>query len=609
MEWLTADFETITDPDDCRIWAWATCDILDPEKLNFGNTMEGFIDFISKRKATVFFHNLKFDGDFILNYILKNGYKLNKDGRNLGDKEFTTLISDKINMFYSMNVCFSTFPKRIEVEFRDSAKLINRKVSEIAEMYHLEEQKLEIDYDEYREPGHELTDLEIAYIKNDVVIMAKALKTFLDDKRTKLTIGSNALHMFREMMGKRDFERFFPVLEYDVHNDLKQAYKGGYTYANERFANQEIGEGIVLDVNSLYPWSMHSPNLLPYGAPKFFDGKYKKDKLRPLYIQRITCQFELKEGYLPTIQIKNGYGGFCPTEYLSSSDGKLTCLTLTNFDLELFLKHYNVSELTYVCGWSFKAHAGFFDEYIDYWTKQKIKATIEGNYGLRALAKLFLNALYGKFATSPEVCNKWPELDDDGKVIYVKGEPSLRKPIYMPVGEFVTSIARCKTITSAQKCFDRFLYADTDSLHLTGLDYPEGLEVDDVKLGAWAHEGTFTRARYLRAKAYIEDMIVSEKDYKKELEKHPNLCRIEGGKFHVINVTCAGMPENLYSQVTWDNFNLGSVFTGKLKPVHVPGGTVLVPGPFQIRKKTVKQLDKTPKRKYNRRRREPDIVV
>lgn len=86
MEWLTADFETITDPDDCRIWAWATCDILDPEKLNFGNTMEGFIDFISKRKATVFFHNLKFDGDFILNYILKNGYKLNKDGRNLGVK-------------------------------------------------------------------------------------------------------------------------------------------------------------------------------------------------------------------------------------------------------------------------------------------------------------------------------------------------------------------------------------------------------------------------------------------------------------------------------------------------------------------------------------------
>lgn len=97
--------------------------------------------------------------------------------------------------------------------------------------------------------------------------------------------------------------------------------------------------------------------LLPFGEPIFFEGKYKEDICYPLYIQRIICSFELKEGKIPTIQIKNTKSFFIPTEYLISSDNQIVELTLTNIDLKLFFEQYNVYELEYICGWKFKRKA------------------------------------------------------------------------------------------------------------------------------------------------------------------------------------------------------------------------------------------------------------
>lgn len=49
-----------------------------------------------------------------------------------------------------------------------------------------------------------------------------------------------------------------------------------------------------------------------------------------------TCQFELKENYIPTIQLKNNLS-FMPTAYLSSSEDEEVTMCLTSVDLELFL--------------------------------------------------------------------------------------------------------------------------------------------------------------------------------------------------------------------------------------------------------------------------------
>lgn len=551
----TADFETTTDPADCRVWAYGICEIGNPDNFQYGNSINGFMEWAKKeKKVTTYFHNLKFDGEFILCWLFEHGFKLVVDRRDLTDNTFTTLISDK-GQFYSMEICFKRREKEREsLTIYDSLKILPFSVADIAKGFNLPISKLEIDYHETREIGHELTQQEIDYLRNDVDIVARALNTLFEQGLTKMTQGSNALYDYKQTVGTKNFNKWFPIPDYD--SDIRQSYKGGFTYLNPKFKELDLTEGIVLDVNSLYPSVMYY-RPLPYGEGIFFKGKYKPDKIYNLYVQMFTCQFELKQGYIPTIQLKNNLS-FIPTQYLESSDGEDVTLCLTNVDLELFMEHYNVYNIEYHSGWKFKSTIGLFKDYIDKWNKIKMESTLNGNKAMRTLAKLMLNALYGKFALNPNVQSKLPWYDN-GVIKYKLGEKKTREPIYIPVGTFITAWARYKTISSAQKVYDRFVYADTDSLHLVGTEIPDMLEIDPVKLGAWKHESTFTRARFLRQKSYIEE--------------------IDG----MLKITCAGMPDRCYKYVTWDNFHTGATYSGKLGMTHVNGGIVLKDIPFSIK--------------------------
>lgn len=550
---FTADFETTTDVDDCRVWATGICSI--DEKLSFyyGNSIDWLFSFFTiYPNSTFYFHNLKFDGEFILCYLFNNGFTHSKNRtKNLKPHTFNTLISDK-GQFYS--ICIKLDDDNV-VTIYDSLKILPFSVEDVAKSFNLPIEKLELDYKEKREPGHILTATEKEYLKHDVQIMAMALKTLFEQNLRKMTQGSNALFDFKNIMGQRRFKKLFPIPKYDA--DVRQSYRGGFTYCNPKIQGKDLGEGIVLDVNSLYPSVMYY-NPLPYGEGMFFKGKYKPDKIYNLYVQMLRCNFEIKPNHIPTIQIKGKGSPFIPTEYLTSSAGEDVTLCLTSVDLEIFKTHYNLHNVEYISGWKFKSTNTLFRDYIDKWMKVKIESTVNGNKGMRTLAKLMLNALYGKFALNPKVQSKIPYMEN-GTIKYMLDEPETRDPIYIPVGSFITAWARHKTITSAQSVYDRFCYADTDSLHLLGTEIPKELEVDPVKLGAWDHEATFTRARFVRQKTYIEE--------------------IDGN----IHITCAGMPDRCYPQVTWDNFKIGGEYHGKLMPQHVSGGIVLKDVDFKIR--------------------------
>src|SRR5699024_8564565 len=168
-------------------------------------------------------------------------------------------------------------------------------------------------------------------------------------------------------------------------------------------------------------------------------------------------------------------------------------------------------------------------------------------------AKLMLNSLYGKFATNPDVTGKVPYLKEDGSNGFYMGDEEFKDPVYTPMGVFITSWARYTTISSAQMVYDRIIYCDTDSMHLTGTDIPENLKdiINDKKMGYWDWESTFEKAKYIRQKTY---------------------CQVIDGK---LKVTCAGMPDSVKKKVTWDNFKIGFTASGKLIPKQVNGGVVL----------------------------------
>lgn len=563
---FTADFETATWlEEETYVWCWAVAEISKGYPTEWGTDIDTFIDWCKcQQSCLIYFHNLKFDGEFIISYLLTHNYKCRNGKKGNESNSFKTLISD-MGVVYSIKVYFT---KSECVTFYDSYKIIPSAVEDIPKAFGLPINKLDLDYNKIREKGYIPTSEEIDYILNDVKIPAMAINIMLDKGLDKMTQASNAMSDFKSTLSKSAFRSFFPRLSAKVDNDIRKAYKGGFTFLNPVYKGIIVYNGCVLDVNSLYPFVMYNC-ALPIGTPIFFNGKYKEDALYPLYIQEITCSFELKKNKIPTIQLKNN-PSFRPTEYLTNSGGQVVVLTLTNIDLDLFFENYDVCELSYISGWKFRCIKGVFRKYIDKWFEEKTKAKALNNPSFVTIAKLMLNSLYGRFGLNPICKSKTPYLKE-GVVKYIINPAKERKPVYIPMATFITAYAREKTIRTSQKIKDysiqkygedKYLYSDTDSIHTTLSEEELKLicEIDDFKLGAWKLEGKFSRAKFIRQKAYVE--MIENKGLK---------------------ITCAGLPKNCYPQVCFDNFKMGLKVTGKLTYKRVKGGVKLVETTFVLK--------------------------
>ena len=266
-----------------------------------------------------------------------------------------------------------------------------------------------------------------------------------------------------------------------------------------------------------------------------------------------------------------------------------------------------------MCCW-FYSEIGIFDEYIDKY--KKIKQESKG--ALRELAKLFLNNLYGKMASSTDSSFKIAYVKDDASIGFLPVAEDKKKPGYIPVGSAITSYARNFTIRAAQKNYhgvDKagFIYADTDSIHC---DLPPeeivGIKVHDKKFCCWKLESNWDVAVFTRQKTYIEHVVAE------------NLVPIDKP---YNNIKCAGMPQkckdlfelSLSGTVTPDgytnskgekikkewsddekeflfdsktgepikrtmrDFRVGLKVPGKLRPKRIRGGVLLVDTTYEMR--------------------------
>ena len=195
------------------------------------------------------------------------------------------------------------------------------------------------------------------------------------------------------------------------------------------------------------------------------------------------------------------------------------------------------------------------------------------------VSKLMLNSLYGKFAKNPYNRSKYPYINENGEVSYHLGGIEEGKGLYIPIGSFITSYAREKTIRTSQAIRDYtlnkygkdyYIYSDTDSIHM--LELPEEelkkfIDIDDYILGYWKLESKFKRGKFIRQKCYIEE-----------------------GYDDKLNVTVAGLPKRLGKYVTFENFKVGFSLLAsdesidhKLTYKHVDGGVMLVETDFTIK--------------------------
>lgn len=639
FHYFVGDFETTVYDNQTFTEVWAAAIIeLNTENVSIFHSIQELFEhlftLLEKENICVYFHNLKFDGNFILDFLLNNPKfkQATNNYNNIFELEFLPTNEMKNNTFkYSISDMGQWYTIIIKcnnhiLEIRDSLKLLPFSVKKIGKSFATKHKKLDMEYKGFRYAGCTITPEEAEYIANDVLVVKEALELMFSEGHNKLTIGSCCLEEFKRIYGKFKFKDYFPDLKSiplnegiynapDADRYIRNSYKGGWCYLVKGKENKVFTNGITLDVNSLYPsvMSLESGNKFPIGEPTFWSGDYIPDEaIAPnhYYFIRIKTRFEIKPNYLPFIQIK-GNLLYTPNECLTSSDvvwndrrykyvekdGIVTdtrvTLTLTCTDWELMQEHYYLYDTEILDGCYFQSQVGIFEDYI--FKYKRIKMTSKN--AKRELAKLYLNNLYGKLATSDNSSFKYAYLNDDGILSFMTIPQHNKRTVYIACGSAITSYARNFTIRTAQKnyygCNRRgFVYADTDSIHADlSLDEVKGVELSDTEFCKWKLESQWDEGIFIRQKTYMEHVT------------HEGLESIKP----YFNVKCAGMPErckNLFisamtgtkidtkseeeeefisKSLTMNDFKEGLKIPSKLLPRRIKGGVVLVDTTYQIR--------------------------
>lgn len=653
--YFVGDFETTVykGQTNTEVWASASVEMYTEDVLIFHSIGEQFEYFVGLNSDIIcYYHNLKFDGSFWLSYLMIDlglEQACNKGEKDINDFSFMSPKEMPNNTFtYSISNMGQWYKLIIKVngkiiEFRDSLKLLPFSVNKLGEGFKTKHRKLEMEYTGFRYPGCEITDEEKKYIANDVLVVKEALEITFNQGHKRLTIGSCCLEEYRKSIGKKTYDKLFPNL-YDISIDnetygsktagdyIKKSYRGGWCYVVQGKEKQIKKNGITADVNSLYPsmMSSESGNKYPVGEPTFWKGNTIPEKAMyksNYFFIRICTRFYIKNNFLPFIQVKNNLM-YKATEMLKTSDvfnssdgnyypeyvgldgtvkqAKLT-LTLTMTDFKLLLDHYNLVDFEILDGCYFRSAIGIFDNYIEKY--KKIKVNSKG--AERQLAKLFLNNLYGKMASSTNSSFKVAYLKEDKSVGFYTVLANDKQPGYIPVGSAITSYARNFTIRAAQQNYygenERgFIYADTDSIHcdLTAQEL-KGITVHPSNFCCWDLESYWDTGFFVRQKTYIEHVTHEQGE---EVKPY-------------YNVKCAGMPDkckNLFiksmehfsdkpeNELTEDekafknslsedeklfisenreitDFDVGLVVPGKLLPKRILGGVLLVDTCYEMR--------------------------
>lgn len=634
---FVCDFETTVyeGQESTEVWASACVEVLTEDVKIFHSIDEQFNYFVSLESNIIaYYHNLKFDGSFWLSYFLRyKGFKqaINYDEKDYNKNRFQSQKEMKNNTFsYVISDTGQWYSIKIKIhgkiiEFRDSLKLLPFSVERIGKSFHTKHQKLTMEYNGFRYAGCEITEQEKEYISNDVLVIKEALEMMFEKGNNKLTIGSCCLAQFKQSIGRKTYDKLFPDLStheidknlygsYNADEYIRLSYHGGWCYLVEGKEKKIHKDGFTADVNSLYPSMMsgESGNYYPIGLPTFWKGNFIPDDLEDkFYFVRFKTRFYIKENKLPFIQVKNTFR-YRVTEMLKTSDvfyngeyhkflidengekvPTTVTLTMTQTDYKLFLEHYNVEDFEILDGCYFDTTIGIFDKYIDKY--KQIKINSKG--AEREQAKLFLNNLYGKLASSTVSNFKIAYLKDDGVVGFYTVIASDKKAGYIPCGSAITSYARNFTIRAAQANFygvnkRGFIYADTDSIHC---DIPitdvKAIQTHPTDFCKWKIETEWESGWFVRQKTYIEKAIKEdgepiEPTYILKCAGMPQRCK----DLFIANITNTEISlkteeeeDFMRHKYKLEDFDIGLKVPSKLRATTVRGGTLLVDSTYQMR--------------------------
>ena len=530
------------------------------------SSIDELIDEISKADGKVILgvYDLEKFGIFALNWLDDHGFvpayaddsKIWKQSKSMPIRSYKYVVGTN-NLWYKLLVRISG---KCYVEFRSLQRIVPLNNSEIKRTFLPPAQKRALDR---KSKG------KMKMLKYNAYAQAFAFNDMLDRGYESITIGACAIHEFYDGLQKKGLNAsaLFPFLgtrcreladeKTTIDEYVRRSFTGGWIYCNEKYMGRVLKKGIVLDVQSLYPFCAHSKsgNLIPYGdkvfvldweregradavseSQKWEDVAMFKDlsELEDCYFfVKVKAKLKIKPGKVPCIadpaynlsslswisNTDDRFAGYDPgfirevinkvnAQYerfgISEKVPKITDITntfyLTQTDYELMHDSYHVYNEEIQSIVYFKAQSGLFDDFIDKHFLEKQHASTPGG---RYISKMLLNHIIGKLATRTTAYSiRYEDLTKTEYKRYIIQERS-KKTGYIPAAAAIISYARRFIVEAAQKNLGNLVYSDTDSLVLNcSLKEAREVTIGDG-LGDWKLEHTIERALFIRKKQYI----------------------------------------------------------------------------------------------------------
>ena len=390
----------------------------------------------------------------------------------------------------------------IGIEFRDSYILSGFSLEHTAKNLQKHEVKKlvgDLDYSKVRHHETEITDLELQYLENDVVIVLNYINEQLDiyGKITKIPLTntgrvrefvkencyySKGKSKYKSSKGKRSNYREIMenlTLEVDEYQKLKMAFMGGFTHANAYYTGKTLENVHSVDFTSSYP-SVILSERFPMGR----GFKPAKDEILKngydYYLNNFNC--------LIGVVFTNLENKFSHESYLSESKCKIkgdklidngrvysaevVSTMITEVDLWIMKKVYSydslhIKDLTvYPKGYLPKP---IIESVLELY---KDKTTLKGVKGSEVeymLSKGMLNSVYGMMVTDIVKDNVVYEEDWGVELVnpvteIEKYNEKMSRFLYYPWGVWVTAYARRNLWLGILSLKDDYIYSDTDSI-------------------------------------------------------------------------------------------------------------------------------------------------
>lgn len=431
-----ADFETLTqDSKDFKLLNHTDVFLTYIESLNNDKgqmhyNLNDFMKFILNlnESSLIYFHNLSFDGDFIIKWLIKNfdGEFFNPLlGKPKRLKYFE--IFNQGNKIYSIHIKNIKYikgkKKKINIVFKCTYNLFNTSIESLGksigknkkdEFEELKAAGICENLKDFYDLGGFNMDEKIRfyfekYIKKDVKIAKQTFINFENELynnheliyskkynrnclniRNELTIGRIVYKLsFNSIYNNYDK---YLLKKYRISSEeydrAKKFYYGGFTQFNDKYHNKWLSNLniVCLDINSSYPYQM--TKLLPVGA--------LYDKINPEWKEHLEY-FELD---IEEAIIKPNFENFPCLKNWTNLNNERYVKILFNFkcyyakqEFEFLQKIYDFKIKTKKVYYAEAAYP--LKPLIDILYKYKETATLKGDAGKKQTYKIMLNSLYG----------------------------------------------------------------------------------------------------------------------------------------------------------------------------------------------------------------------